>query len=94
MKSPSAIPPSGILSTIGETPLVELSRMALGLEGTILAKLEYFSPGFSKKDRIALQIIEDAEAFGDLRPGQTVVELTTGFGLKMRTGSTPGHFPR
>jgi cysteine synthase A len=67
-----------ILATIGETPLVELGRMTRGLEGTILAKLEYFSPGLSKKDRVALQIIEDAEASGELLPGQTVVELTSG----------------
>jgi cysteine synthase A len=48
------------------------------LEGRILAKLEYLNPGFSKKDRIALQMIEEAEAEGNLRPGQTVVELTSG----------------
>lgn len=93
MNPPSSLPRAGILSTIGETPLVELSRMTLGLEGTILAKLEYFNPGFSKKDRIALQIIEDAEASGDLRPGQTVVELTsgnTGTGLAIVCG-VKGH---
>jgi cysteine synthase A len=63
---------------IGETPLVALRRLGRGLAGTILAKLEYLNPGFSKKDRIARQIIEDAEADGRLRPGQTVVELTSG----------------
>jgi cysteine synthase A len=57
---------------------VELSRIARGLEGRILAKLEYLNPGFSKKDRIALQMIEEAEAEGQLKPGQTVVELTSG----------------
>ncbi len=67
-----------VLGAIGETPLVELSRITRGLEGRILAKLEYLNPGFSKKDRIALQIVEDAEADGLLRPGQTVVELTSG----------------
>jgi cysteine synthase A len=66
------------LEAIGETPLVELSRITRGLPGRILAKLEYLNPGYSKKDRIALQIIEDAEADGRLRPGQTVVELTSG----------------
>jgi cysteine synthase A len=65
---------------IGGTPLVEISRLVAGagLEGRILAKLEYLNPGFSKKDRIARQMIEDAEAAGRLRPGQTVVELTSG----------------
>jgi cysteine synthase len=67
-----------VLGAIGNTPLVELSRLTRGLEGRILAKLEYLNPGFSKKDRIALQMIEEAEADGRLQPGQTVVELTSG----------------
>jgi len=67
-----------VLAAIGETPLVDLSRITRGLNGRIVAKLEYLNPGFSKKDRIALQIIEDAEASGALSPGQTVVELTSG----------------
>jgi len=67
-----------VLGAIGNTPLVELSRITRGLEGRILAKLEYLNPGFSKKDRIALQMIEEAEADGRLMPGQTVVELTSG----------------
>jgi cysteine synthase len=67
-----------VLEAIGNTPLVELSRISRGVEGRILAKLEYLNPGFSKKDRIALQMIEEAEAEGKLRPGQTVVELTSG----------------
>ena len=66
------------VEAIGETPLVELSRLVHCLEGRILAKLEYLNPGFSKKDRIARQIIEDAEAQGTLESGQTVVELTSG----------------
>lgn len=67
-----------VLGAIGNTPLVELARLTRGLEGRILAKLEYLNPGFSKKDRIALQMIEEAEADGKLTPGQTVVELTSG----------------
>lgn len=67
-----------VLGAIGNTPLVELVRITRGLEGRILSKLEYLNPGFSKKDRIALQMIEEAEADGKLRPGQTVVELTSG----------------
>src|SRR5579871_6182467 len=69
---------SSAIEAIGETPLVELARISRGCQGRILAKLEYLNPGLSKKDRIARQIIEDAEADGSLRPGQTVVELTSG----------------
>ena len=69
--------PSAV-EAIGSTPLVELSRMTQGFDGKILAKLDYLNPGFSKKDRIARQIIEDAEQSGTLHPGQTVVELTSG----------------
>ena len=72
-----SILPSAV-EAIGETPLVELSRITKGLGGRLLAKLEYLNPGHSKKDRIARQIVEDAEADGSLRPGQTVVELTSG----------------
>jgi cysteine synthase A len=69
-----------ILDVIGRTPLVELTRSveSRGLSGRLLVKLEYFSPGGSKKDRIALEIIREASASGELRPGQTVVELTSG----------------
>ena len=66
------------MDAIGDTPLVELSRLTRDVDGRILAKLDYLSPGFSKKDRIARQMIEDAAADGSLRPGQTVVELTSG----------------
>ena len=69
--------PSAI-EAIGNTPLVELARITQSLDGRILAKLEYLNPGLSKKDRIARQIIADAEASGALAPGQTVVELTSG----------------
>ncbi len=69
-----------IIETIGQTPLVDLSRLVdnTGVKGRILAKLEYFNPGYSKKDRIGLQMIEDAEKSGSLKPGQTVIELTSG----------------
>ena len=69
--------PSAV-EAIGETPLVELARVARGSGGRVLAKLEYLNPGYSKKDRIARQIVEDAETDGTLAPGQTVVELTSG----------------
>ncbi|QDV37815.1 PLP-dependent cysteine synthase family protein [Tautonia plasticadhaerens] len=69
-----------ILETIGNTPLVELRRLStrLGLTGRLLAKLEYFSPGASKKDRVALEIVRTAKADGSLAEGQAVVELTSG----------------
>jgi cysteine synthase len=67
-----------IVDAIGETPAIELSRLTAGKPGRIVAKLEYLNPGFSKQDRIARQIIDDALASGQLRPGQTVVELTSG----------------
>lgn len=65
---------------IGGTPLVRLDRItsSLELDGTILAKLDYLNPGGSKKDRVALGIIEEAERQGTLKPGQAVVELTSG----------------
>ena len=69
---------ASVIEAIGQTPLVELKRMTEGVAGTILAKLESLNPGFSKKDRIAKQIIQDAEDNGDLEPGQPVVELTSG----------------
>lgn len=69
-----------VTAAIGSTPLVQLSRLTkhYQVQGRILAKLEYLNPGFSKKDRIAKQIIEDAIASGQLQPGQPVVELTSG----------------
>jgi cysteine synthase A len=67
-----------VVDAIGATPLVELSRYTRGLGGRLLAKLEYLNPGGSKKDRIARQIIEDAEADGSLKPRQPVVEMTSG----------------
>lgn len=69
---------SSIVEAIGNTPLLELSRIMRGLPGRILLKLDYLNPGFSKKDRAALGIIEEAERSGTLRPGQPVVELTSG----------------
>ncbi|MCY4061941.1 MAG: cysteine synthase family protein [Chloroflexi bacterium] len=67
-----------VLDAIGNTPMVELSRITGDLDGHIFAKLEFINPGYSKKDRIARQMIEEAEAEGALRPGDTVVELTSG----------------
>ncbi|RMF92860.1 MAG: pyridoxal-phosphate dependent enzyme, partial [Nitrospinota bacterium] len=69
---------SSIIETIGKTPLVALDRLSQGLPGRVLAKVEYYNPGGSIKDRIALRIIEDAEKQGRLKPGDTVIELTSG----------------
>ena len=69
---------SSVIDAIGNTPLVELSRVTGALPGRILAKLEYLNPGFSKKDRAAFGVIQEAERNGALQPGQTVVELTSG----------------
>ncbi|WP_448059369.1 cystathionine beta-synthase [Cellulomonas hominis] len=67
-----------ISELVGGTPLVRLSAVTAGLSATILAKVEYLNPGGSVKDRIALKMIEAAEASGELRPGGTIVEPTSG----------------
>lgn len=67
-----------VLAAIGQTPLVALDRLAAGLPARVALKLGYYSPGGSVKDRVALRIVEDAEGEGRLRPGGTVVELTSG----------------
>jgi cysteine synthase A len=69
---------TSVVGAIGQTPLVELGRITAKIDGRILAKLEYLNPGFSKKDRAALRIIEEAEESGELQAGQTVLELTSG----------------
>ncbi|WP_109473570.1 cystathionine beta-synthase [Ornithinimicrobium cavernae] len=67
-----------ILDTIGNTPLVRLNHVTEGIAATVLAKVEYVNPGGSVKDRIAIKIIDAAEAEGRLRPGGTIVEPTSG----------------
>jgi cysteine synthase A len=73
----AGIAPSAV-DAIGDTPMVALDRLTRGVDGRLLAKLEMLNPGYSKKDRPARQTILDAEASGELAPGQTVVELTSG----------------
>ncbi len=70
----------GTLGLIGHTPLVEFKHIEerLGLEARLLAKLEYFNPAGSVKDRIAKEMIEQAEAEGKLKPGSTIIEPTSG----------------
>ncbi|MBO0768833.1 MAG: cystathionine beta-synthase [Solirubrobacterales bacterium] len=77
MAAVSAIKDS-ILDTIGDTPLVRLSRIGAGLTPQLVAKVEYFNPGGSIKDRIAVSLIEAAERDGKLQPGGTIVEPTSG----------------
>lgn len=67
-----------ILETIGDTPLVQLNRVTADVKATVLAKVETFNPGHSIKDRMALKMIEDAEAAGKLKPGATIIEGTSG----------------
>lgn len=75
-----------ILETIGNTPLIQLNKITGGVKATVLAKVEYFNPGQSVKDRIAIKMIEDAEKEGKIRPGGTIIEGTsgnTGMGLAL-----------
>jgi cystathionine beta-synthase len=69
---------NNILESMGNTPLVKLNRLGRGLRCQIVAKVEYFNPGGSVKDRIGITIIEDAERQGLLKPGGTIVEATSG----------------
>jgi len=77
---------NNILETIGNTPLIKLNRITDEVDALVLAKVEYFNPGSSVKDRIALKMVEDAEKDGRLKPGGTIVEGTsgnTGMGLAL-----------
>ena len=75
-----------IIDTIGKTPMVRLNKMARDIPGQVLVKVEYFNPGNSMKDRMAIKMIEEAERKGELKPGGTIVEGTsgnTGMGLAL-----------
>ncbi|MGN6418877.1 MAG: pyridoxal-phosphate dependent enzyme [Pseudobacter sp.] len=75
-----------ILETIGNTPLIKLNKVTKHLPATILAKVDYFNPGNSIKDRMALKMVEVAEKEGKLKPGGTIIECTsgnTGMGLAL-----------
>lgn len=77
---------NSIIDTIGNTPLVKLNKVNKGIPGTILVKVEYFNPGNSMKDRMAIKMIDDAEKEGVLKPGGTIIEGTsgnTGMGLAL-----------
>src|SRR5210317_2232497 len=75
-----------ILETIGNTPLIKLNSLTKDVDALVLAKVEFFNPGSSIKDRMAVKMIEDAESDGRLMPGGTIVEGTsgnTGMGLAL-----------
>jgi cystathionine beta-synthase len=77
---------NNILETMGDTPLVKLNTVASHIKATVLAKVEYFNPGNSIKDRVALKMILDAERKGLIKPGGTIIEGTsgnTGMGLAL-----------
>ncbi|MDA9551102.1 cysteine synthase family protein [Flavobacteriaceae bacterium] len=77
---------NNVLQLIGETPLVKLNKITSNFNGEFYAKLESFNPGHSSKDRIALFIIEEAERKGIIKPGDTIIETTsgnTGFSIAM-----------
>ena len=77
---------NNLLELVGNTPMVKINKLTRNFSGTFLAKLELANPGHSSKDRIALHIIETAEKKGILRPGDTIIETTsgnTGFSLAM-----------
>ena len=77
---------NNILESLGNTPLIKLQKITKHLPYTVLAKLEYFNPGNSIKDRIAINMLEDAEKEGKIKPGGTIIECTsgnTGMGLAL-----------
>ncbi|MGH1548127.1 cysteine synthase A [Leifsonia poae] len=69
---------ANVTEAVGRTPLVRLNRLAEGIDATVLAKLEFYNPAASVKDRIGVAIIDAAEKAGALRPGGTIVEATSG----------------
>jgi cystathionine beta-synthase len=95
MTHPHLRPYESVLETIGWTPLIHLARVAAGIRTPVYGKAEYANPGASVKDRIGLAIIEDAERKGELKPGGTIVEGTsgnTGVGLAIAAAIKGYHF--
>jgi len=87
---------NNILETVGQTPIISLDRLAKkhGIEGKLFAKIEYFNPSLSKKDRVAKFMIEELERTGQLKPGQTVIEATSGnTGIAVATACAVKGYP-
>ena len=79
---------NNILETIGNTPLIKLNKITKDLPCTVLAKVEYFNPGNSIKDRMAVKMLEVAEQEGKIKPGGTIIEGTSGnTGMGLGAGS-------
>lgn len=77
---------NSVIDLIGNTPIIKLNKLSKDIKGTVLVKVEYFNPGHSVKDRIAIKMVEDAEKAGLLKPGGTIIECTsgnTGMGLAL-----------
>src|SRR5579862_9871101 len=77
---------NNILETIGNTPLIRLNKITKDFPCKVFAKVEYFNPGNSVKDRMALKMVQVAESEGKLKPGGTIIECTsgnTGMGLAL-----------
>jgi cystathionine beta-synthase len=77
---------NSIIETIGNTPMIRLNKLSKDIKGEVLVKVEYFNPGNSMKDRMAIKMVEDAEKAGVLKPGGTIIEGTsgnTGMGLAL-----------
>lgn len=77
---------NSIIETIGNTPMIRLNKLSIGIKGEVLVKVEYFNPGNSMKDRMAIKMVEDAEKAGLIKPGGTLIEGTsgnTGMGLAL-----------
>ena len=75
-----------VLATIGNTPLIRLSRICSDIPAAVYGKVEAYNPGQSAKDRIALYMVEQAEKNGKIKPGDTIIEATsgnTGYSLAM-----------
>jgi len=69
---------NNILETIGNTPLVKVNKVIEDCPALVLVKVETFNPGHSIKDRMAIKMLEDAEKRGDIKPGGTIIECTSG----------------
>ena len=87
---------NNILETIGNTPLIKLNKLTRDFPCMVAVKVDYFNPGNSIKDRMAVKMIEVAEKEGNLKPGGTIIECTsgnTGMGLALAAVVVPAELP-